>query len=252
MTAIAVEPSLVGLSDGCPADPSARIAVRGLAKTFTLHPQGGVRIGVLEGAELDVAAGEGVALTGPSGTGKSTLLRCLYGNYQPSDGAVWVRHGDAWIDLCEADPTTVIEIRRTTIGWVSQFLRVIPRVPTLDIVAEPVIAQGVPKDEAKARAAGLLHRLNVPERLWRLAPATFSGGEQQRVNVARGLAGSHPILLVDEPTASLDAANRDVVVELLTEARTAGAAIVGIFHDPEVRSTVATRSFDVAHLAPDS
>lgn len=250
MTAIAVESSLAGLSDGCPADPSARIAVRGLAKTFTLYPQGGVRIGVLEGAELDVAAGESVALTGPSGAGKSTLLRCLYGNYQPTSGAVWVLHNGDWIDLCRADPTTVIEIRRTTIGWVSQFLRVIPRVPTLDIVAEPVIAQGVPKEDAKERAAALLQRLNVPERLWRLAPATFSGGEQQRVNVARGLAASHSILLVDEPTASLDAANRDVVVELLTEARTAGAAIVGIFHDPEARSMVATRTFDVAHLVP--
>lgn len=235
-----------------PGSPSARIAVRNVAKTFTLHPQGGVQIDVIEGASLDVAAGESVALTGPSGTGKSTLLRCLYANYQPTRGSVWVRHRDAWIDLSGADPTTVIEIRRLTIGWVSQFLRVIPRVATLDIVAEPVVAQGVAKLDARERAAHLLRRLNVPERLWRLAPATFSGGEQQRVNVARGLAGSHPVLLVDEPTASLDAGNRDVVVELLNEARADGAAIVGIFHDPDVRERVATRSFDVAHLTPRS
>lgn len=236
--------------DGFRDSASARIAVRAVAKAFTLHPQGGVRIDVLEGADLDVAAGECVALTGPSGTGKSTLLRCLYGNYQPSSGSIWVRHDTDWIDLSAADPTTVIGVRRTTIGWVSQFLRVIPRVPTLEIVAEPVVAQGVSKDDARERAAVLLQRLNVPERLWGLAPATFSGGEQQRVNVARGLAASHPILLVDEPTASLDSTNRDVVVALLTEARADGAAIVGIFHDPEVRALVATRSFDVTHLTP--
>lgn len=233
-----------------PTEASARIAVRNVGKTFVLHPQGGVRLPVLADAQLDVQAGECVALTGPSGTGKSTLLRCLFGNYQPTVGNVWIRHGAEWIDVASADPTVILDVRKHTVGWVSQFLRVIPRVPTIDIVAEPIMAQGVHRTEARERAALLLQRLNVPERLWALAPATFSGGEQQRVNVARGLAAAHPILLVDEPTASLDPTNRDVVVSLLESAKRAGTAIVGIFHDPEVRERIANRSLDVSVLTP--
>ena len=225
------------------------ISVRGLDKTFTLHQQGGIQLAVLADTALDVFAGDCLALTGPSGAGKSTLLRCLYGNYQPTHGSIWIRHLGAPVDLCRTDAREVIEIRRRTIGWVSQFLRVIPRVSSLDIVAEPVIALGVSKDEARTRAADLLTRLHVPERLWSLAPATFSGGEQQRVNVAHGLAASHPILLVDEPTASLDPRNRDVVVELLHEARSRGTAIVGIFHDDAVRSLVATTEYEVANTS---
>ncbi len=111
----------------------------------------------------------------------------------------------------------MIEIRRETLGYVSQFLRVIPRVPALDIVAEPALAAGYGLEEARQRAAGLLSRLNLPERLWNLPPATFSGGEQQRVNIARGFAGRHSILILDEPTASLDAANREAFVALMVE-----------------------------------
>ncbi len=231
-------------------DPSVRIVVRNVHKTFVLYTQGGVHLRVLADAFLHVRAGEVVALTGPSGSGKSTLLRCLYGNYQPTQGSVWIRHENNLVELSAAAPTNVISIRRHTVGWVSQFLRVIPRIPTIDIVAEPFIAQGHSISDARDRAAVLLTRLNIAERMWALAPATFSGGEQQRVNVARGLVGSHPILLVDEPTASLDSKNRDVVVSLLTEARDAGAAIVGIFHDDTVRVAVATRLLDVSLLTP--
>ncbi len=221
------------------------IAVRGLSKTFTLYTQGGTRLHVLEAVELDVLAGECVALSGPSGAGKSTLLRCLAANYQPTAGQVWIRHDGGLTDVVVAEPSVILDIRRHAVGWVSQFLRVIPRVATIDIVGEPIVARGRSREEARDTAADLLQRLNVPERLWALAPATFSGGEQQRVNVARGLAARHRVLLVDEPTASLDATNRDVVIELLVEARLAGAAIVGIFHDPAVRELVATRVFAV-------
>ena len=102
-------------------------------------------------------------------------------------------------------------VRRDTIGYVSQFLRTVPRVSALDVVAEPLVARGVDRDAARDRARELLARLNLPERLWALPPATFSGGEQQRVNIARGFITDHPILLLDEPTASLDANNREVV-----------------------------------------
>lgn len=222
------------------------IRAEGLAKTFVLHTQGGAEIPVFRNISLTAHAGEVVALHGPSGAGKSTLLRTLYANYRPDAGRVWVRHGEAeddWTDLASAPPRAALALRRHTLGHVSQFLRVIPRVPTLDVVAEPLLALGEEVGAARARAGTLLDRLNIPERLWSLAPATFSGGEQQRVNVARGFVAPRPILLLDEPTASLDPANRDVVVALIAEARATGAAIVGIFHDPAVRETLGARLF---------
>jgi alpha-D-ribose 1-methylphosphonate 5-triphosphate synthase subunit PhnL len=220
----------------------------GIGKTFTLHGQGGVQIEALAGVSLDVERGECVVLVGPSGAGKSTLLRCLYGNYLASSGSIAIRdtgQDDQPVSITAAEPHDVLRLRRGVVGYVSQFLRVIPRVPTLTLVAEPLLSRGVREDEARSRAATLLARLNVPERLWSLAPATFSGGEQQRVNIARGLIAEHPLLLLDEPTASLDAENRDVVADLIVEARERGAAIVGIFHDEDTRNKVATRRLEL-------
>jgi alpha-D-ribose 1-methylphosphonate 5-triphosphate synthase subunit PhnL len=161
---------------------------------------------------------------------------------------VHVRHDDRWLDLAKATPHEVLDVRRRTLGYVSQFLRVIPRVATLDIVAEPLLQSGASPQQARQRAGDLLHRLNVPERLWQLPPGTFSGGEQQRVNIARGLIVPRPVLLLDEPTASLDADNRAVVAQLLTEARAAGSAVLGIFHDEDMRDRVATRLFPMQAL----
>ncbi len=222
------------------------IRVEGLAKEFVLHNQGGVAIPVLRGAALVVGPGECVALTGASGSGKSTLLRLLQGNYAPGGGSLVV----AGLDLATAGPREVAALRRATLGYVSQFLRVVPRVPALEVVAEPLLALGVPDDAARDRAAALLARLNLPERLWSLSPTTFSGGEQQRVNIARGFVHPYPVLLLDEPTASLDAANRRVVLDLITEAKGRGAALVGIFHDASARAAVADREVDVTAFAP--
>lgn len=220
---------------------TAMIEVDSLSKTYVLHTQGGVEIPVFASAALRVAAGECVTLHGPSGTGKSTLLRCLYGNCKPDAGAIRVRHEGADVDIASAAPRVVLEVRTRTLGYVSQFLRAIPRVPALDVVAEPLRALGVEAEAARTRAGELLARLRIPERLWHLAPATFSGGEQQRVNIARGFAARHPILLLDEPTASLDARNRAVVIDLIGEAKAEGTALVGVFHDDEVREAVSTR-----------
>jgi alpha-D-ribose 1-methylphosphonate 5-triphosphate synthase subunit PhnL len=230
------------VSDIAPS-ASAMLQLRGLGKSFELHHQHGARLDVLDNVELTLHAGECVVLSGPSGVGKSSLLRVIYANYRPSRGVVRVRHDGNWLDLAEATPHQVLDVRRHTLGYVSQFLRVIPRVPALDIVAEPLIEAGLSTQEARQRAGTLLQRLNVPERLWRLPPGTFSGGEQQRVNIARGLIVSRPLLLLDEPTASLDADNRVVVAELLEEARAAGSAVLGIFHDEDMRDRVATRLF---------
>ena len=169
------------------------ISVENVSKSFTLHNQGSTVIPVMAGASLQVAAGECVALVGASGAGKSTLMRMIYGNYLTASGRIMV--GDT--DVASAAPREVIALRRRTLGYVSQFLRVVPRVPTIDVVAEPLLLTGTGADEARAQAATLLARLNIPERLWGLSPTTFSGGEQQRVNIARGLIRPFPVLLLD-------------------------------------------------------
>lgn len=221
------------------------LSVSGVAKTFILHLREGARLPVVNGAGFDLYAGECVALGGPSGAGKSSLLKMVYGNYRVDAGAIRVRDGDEVVDVATAPPRRLIRLRDTAMGYVSQFLRVIPRVGARDVVAEPLIHDGVAPEEAVARAGELLARLNLPERLWSLPPATFSGGEQQRVNIARGLIAHRPLLLMDEPTASLDAANRAVVVQLIEEKKQAGVAILGIFHDAEVREAVCDRVIDV-------
>ena len=196
---------------------------------------------VLLDLDLTVEEGEFLTILGASGSGKSTLLRSLYANYLPDEGHIHIRHNNEWVDLVQAPARKVLEVRRSTIGWVSQFLRVIPRISALDVVMQPLLDLGVPRETCAAKAASLLTRLNVPERLWHLAPSTFSGGEQQRVNIARGFIVDYPILLLDEPTASLDAKNSAAVVELIREAKARGAAIVGIFHDEAIRNDVADR-----------
>ena len=222
------------------------ITVTDLGKSFTLHNQNSAVIPVLEGANFSVAAGECVALTGESGAGKSTVMRILYGNYLAQAGRVVVNG----LDITTATPREILTLRREVLGYVSQFLRVVPRVPTLEVVAEPLLSLGVAEGEARARAADLLTRLRIPERLWPLSPTTFSGGEQQRVNIARGFAHRYPVLLLDEPTASLDAQNRETVLSLIEEAKAEGAAIVGIFHDLEARERVADRAIDVSVFTP--
>ncbi len=215
-------------------------------KSFTLHNQGSAVIPVMEGATLRVSPGECVALTGASGAGKSTLMRVIYGNYLAASGQVLV----GGLDVAQAEPRQILALRRDTLGYVSQFLRVVPRVPTLEVVAEPLLAIGTEKQAALDRAAALLARLNIPERLWQLSPTTFSGGEQQRVNIARGFAHTYPAMLLDEPTASLDAQNRETVLSLIEEAKARGAAIVGIFHDVEARNRVCDREIDVSGFTP--
>ncbi len=224
---------------------TALIETLALSKTFTLYGRGGLQLPVFSGIDLSVRAGECLALTGHSGSGKSSLLRCLYGNYAATRGDVRIRHQGVWVSLSSAAPREVFELRRYTLGYVSQFLRVIPRVSALDIVADPLRRIGVPADEARAQAAQWLQSMNLAEHLWHLPPATFSGGEQQRVNIAHGMITAPAVLLLDEPTASLDADNRRVVVNLIRAAREQGSAVVGIFHDDEVRDAVATRTFDV-------
>ncbi|MCG9693599.1 phosphonate C-P lyase system protein PhnL [Vibrio sp. Isolate22] len=224
---------------------NTKLTVNNVSKIFVLHNQNGVELPVLTGANFSVDSGECVVLHGHSGSGKSTLLRALYANYLVDSGSINVVHQGNTIDLAKATPREIINVRKHTIGWVSQFLRVIPRISALEVVMQPMLEMGGCAQEAEERAKLLLTRLKVPEHLWHLAPATFSGGEQQRVNIARGFIVDYPILLLDEPTASLDATNSAVVVSLIEEAKACGAAIIGIFHDEATRDLVADRLYDV-------
>ena len=225
------------------------LVVSDVAKSFTMHLRDGIRLPVVTNVSFSIKAGECAVLGGPSGAGKSSILKMIYGNYAVDQGQIIVPYRDRLVDIASADPRTMLGIRREMVGYVSQFLRTVPRVSALDVVAEPLVARGVDRGEARDKAAVLLSGLNLPERLWALPPATFSGGEQQRVNIARGFISDLPVLLLDEPTASLDAANRDVVIRLIDEKKRAGVAMVAIVHDDEVRRMIADRVVDVTTFA---
>lgn len=226
------------------------LIVNDVAKSFTMHLRGGLELPVVREVAFSLSAGECAVLGGPSGAGKSSILKMVYGNYGAGSGQILVAHRGGFVDIAAAGPRRMLELRRETIGYVSQFLRVVPRVSALDIAAEPLMIRGEDPERARQAAVDLFTRLNLPERLWSLPPATFSGGEQQRVNIARGFITDHPVLLLDEPTASLDKGNRQVVIDLIAAKKRAGVALLGIFHDQEVRDVVADRIIDVAGFAP--
>jgi alpha-D-ribose 1-methylphosphonate 5-triphosphate synthase subunit PhnL len=225
-----------------PISSTTQLQAENLTKTFILHTQGGIKLPVLEKVSLAINAGECVALLGPSGSGKSTFMRSLYANYRIDAGAIWVKHQGHWVNLPQLSPRQLLDVRQHTIGYVSQFLRVIPRVSALEVAAEPLMDLGVDPKIAQDKIRYLFSQLNLPERLWHLSPTTFSGGEKQRVNIARAFSVNYPILLLDEPTSALDAANREVVMQLIEARKAQGCAMVGIFHDDEVRERVCDRA----------
>ena len=229
------------------------LSMQGVSKRFILHHQSGIELSVLDNVDLQVHRGECVVLDGSSGMGKSTLLKLAYANYKASSGSIQVLSSAGnLLEVTQANARELLQMRRETVGYVSQFLRVIPRVAALDVIATALTDGEVATSEAVARAraqaAVLLERLRIPKRLWSLPPATFSGGEQQRINIARSLIKPRALLLMDEPTASLDVANTHTVVQLIQEAVARGSAVVGIFHDPEVGANVATRRIDISRF----
>ena len=220
------------------------IQIKNLNKSFQLYNQNDTNINVFKNINFRVKKGEVVALTGNSGTGKSTLLKLIYGSYVISKGDVLISD----INIRKSSPRDILKLRKNKLGYVSQFLRVVPRVPTIDVVIEPLLEIGCEKKIALKKAQEILERLNIPKNLWYLSPLTFSGGEQQRVNIARGFIHNYPYLLLDEPTASLDQNNKNVVLDLIEKAKLNGSAIIGIFHDETARNKVATREVNLENL----
>ncbi|MBE0504676.1 MAG: phosphonate C-P lyase system protein PhnL [Desulfuromonadales bacterium] len=223
------------------------LIVEGLAKEFFLHEQRET-IPSCSNVTLESREGKLTAIVGPTGAGKSSVLKCIYRTYQPSTGRIIFRdQAGQWLDLARADEHQMLRLRQREIGFVTQFLSCLPRKSALDIVAEPLVASGVHRTAARARAGEMLARLAVPQRLWGVPPATFSGGEKQRVNLARGLISRPRLLLLDEPTASLDPGTTDLAVKLIEALKEDGVAMIAIFHQPDLVRRLAD---DVVELAP--
>lgn len=225
-----------------PREENDLLIAQNLQKTFVLHNQGGIELPVLQGVSLRLKRGECIALKGISGSGKSTFMKSLYGNYRLDSGDIWVQQDEEWLNIPTLASYELLRLRQQTIGYVSQFLRVIPRVPALTVAAEPLMELGYAESHALEIVTALFQRLNLPQRLWELSPSTFSGGEKQRVNIARAFSAPYPIFLLDEPTSALDESNRAVVIELIEERKQQGCALIGIFHDEEVCKRVCNRT----------
>ncbi|MES9859436.1 MAG: phosphonate C-P lyase system protein PhnL [Candidatus Thiodiazotropha sp. LLP2] len=215
------------------------LRVEGYAKQFCLHEQNKI-IPSSYDVNFEVNSAHLTALTGPTGAGKSTVLKGIYRTYLPSNGRIFYKTklGDL-IDLASADEHTILELRKNEIGFVTQFLHVLPRQSTEDVVAQPLVNQGWAIEKAREVAREMLSSMKLPERLWCISPATFSGGEKQRVNLARGFVTRPRLLLLDEPTASLDPNTADRVVGLIEQLKSKGVAILAIFHDPELVQRIA-------------
>ena len=220
------------------------IQIKNLNKSFELYNQNNTNINVFKNINFKVNTGEVVALTGNSGTGKSTLLKLIYGSYVISKGDVLISD----VNIKKSTPRDILKLRKNKLGYVSQFLRVVPRVPTIEVVIEPLLDIGCEKKTALKKGEEILERLKIPKNLWNLSPLTFSGGEQQRVNIARGFIYNYPYLLLDEPTASLDQNNKNIVLDLIEKAKLNGSAIIGIFHDEIARNKVATREVNLENF----
>jgi alpha-D-ribose 1-methylphosphonate 5-triphosphate synthase subunit PhnL len=218
-------------------DDRTVLTVSGLSKSFTLHHQGKLIPSAYD-ASFTVCAGRLTALVGPSGAGKSSVLKCVYRTYLPQAGSI-VLHGDPDLDLATCDEHAALRARRRDISYVTQFLHCLPRQSTVDVVAAPLVALGERRESAREAARLRLRELDLPERLWDVPPATFSGGERQRVNLARGLVHRPRLLMLDEPTASLDQRSAELVVAAIHAAKRDGVAVLAIFHDPALVAALA-------------
>lgn len=222
------------------------LKVEDLSKEFCIHIRDDAKIEGFDHINMEIKPGTLTAITGPSGCGKSSLLKCIYRTYAPTGGHVWYTKEDGTkIDLVNAEPWEIIELRKKEIGYVSQFFNVIPRISAIDILINTQTAQGVPAEEAREKAMEYLECVGISKQLWDVYPSTFSGGEKQRLNIANALITQPRFLLLDEPTASLDMTSKEWVMNLILKLKEQGTAMLGVFHDEIAITTLADYRFEM-------
>lgn len=215
-----------------------------LKKAFHLHLVDGRSIEPFADISFQVGKGELFMITGKSGIGKTTILKCIYRTYLTTSGDIWY-HSQRFghVNIAKVSEDVVLMLREHELAFCSQFLKVLPRVPAVDITAEPLVKRGVVREEARKEAECWLRRLGIEQSRWQASPVTFSGGEQQRLNLARAFIARPRFLLLDEPTASLDATSKSIVLEMICEARAAGVTILTVSHDTAAMAPLADNIF---------
>jgi len=217
-----------------------------LTKSFAMHVGEEKTIPCLDSITLSVEPGQMTAVIGPSGAGKSSLLKCVYGTYLTTSGNIYYTDANNIVhDLANIDLQTMRGLRTNEIGYVSQFFQVIPRIAAIDVLCEPLINRGVSVSESAKRAKELLAMVGIPENLWNMYPSTFSGGEKQRLNIIYGIITKPRLMLLDEPTASLDPISKAHVLDLISGLKKQGSTILGVFHDYNAMKMVADQSYHI-------
>jgi len=225
-----------------------KLKVTNLNKKFTIYTQGGIVVDGFKNINFEIKKGEFLALLGPSGAGKSSILKTLYRTYKTSSGSIEYFYDEGVIDIASASDSEILQLRKEQIGYVSQFLQILPRITAVEAVSAPLIQNGCYEKEARGKAKELLSDFSIKEELFELSPLTFSGGEQQRVNIAKGIIAPKSLLLLDEPTASLDKTNTLKVIEKLKKIKDEGVTMVGIFHDLDAMEMISDRVYEVERI----
>lgn len=221
------------------------LSMKNVTKDFVIHNQGGIKITPIKDITFEVKRNEIFCLTGQSGTGKSTILKMIYGAYRVTKGNIYLKINGEKYNISDCQIYEILEIRKKYISYISQFLQILPRTTALQYVSAPLLEKRADKKEAEEKAKEMLSFFNIKKKLFNLSPLSFSGGEQQRVNIARGLIENKPLLLLDEPTASLDVKNKERVIKKIKQYKENGGTLIGIFHDEKLKKELSDRIFDV-------
>lgn len=221
------------------------LEIKGLSKSFTIHHLG-KNMQAVRDIHLSLDEGEFIGIVGKSGSGKSTVLKSIYRTYLPEEGAILYRSEKfGLVDLAQLSERGVHHLRKHEIGYVSQFLNVMPRTTARELVEQSVIEMGESEEAAHQAAIDALSHFELDPELWDSYPNTFSGGQKLRLNIACAIVKKPRLLLLDEPTASLDDASKLKVREMLERLKTEGTTMVGIFHDLEFMDGLCDKVFDL-------
>jgi alpha-D-ribose 1-methylphosphonate 5-triphosphate synthase subunit PhnL len=222
------------------------LRIDNLSKDFYLHNPG-LEIKSCHAINLTLNKGEFIGIVGLSGAGKSTILKCINRSFLPTQGAIWYE-SEAFgrINLAAATEREILHLRRTEIGYVSQFLNVMPRTTAKEHVMNALIDMGADTGSAEADAKEMLSYFKLPDSLWDIYPTTLSGGERLRLNLAHAMVKKPRLLMLDEPTASLDSKTKILVRDMLQKLKGMETSMIGIFHDIEFMEGVCDKVFNIS------